>query len=273
MNSLSYPQYSAIIRTSASFPIVVDVIKALKGQSCPPKEIIIVDSKSTEEDRLKLGQMSDQLIIYPDEDFNFSKAINIGVERAKTDLVLIISSHVLMQDDRVMEQCFSYEGIWSESCIGACLYPSPSIAEGYKFRIMDRTNHSPYDGFSNSCAIIKKVYIDQRPFREEVFSAEDQEWAAYYLQRLNKCFIGISCSKLLYLNSRVNDIKKINEITSMAMYSFPELIKFKSLCKYFRLTIQSIRTGERRKFLLNFRILCELIMLRFRKIKRSSTYY
>jgi len=266
-------EYSAVIRTSSSFPLITDVIDALRKQSLPPKEIIVVDSKSSDEDRFKLREISDQLIIYPDEDFNFSKAINIGVKQVKTEFVLIISSHVLMQDSRIIEQCFSYDELRDENCLGACFYPSPNMPEGYALSVIDRFNLLPNRGFSNSCAMVKKSFIDQRNFREEVFSAEDQEWAAYYLRKSTKNFIAINCNKLLYLNKKVNDLKKVNEIVAMAMFAFPELLEVKSLLKFLRLSFRAIKAGDSRNFVLNLKIVVALLVLRFKKIKRKSAYY
>ena len=62
-------------------------------------------------------------------------------------------------------------------CLGCCFNAGGDAEKAYGVTYVDKRNFSLLLGLSNSCAFLRKQYIIDRPFREDVFSAEDQEWA------------------------------------------------------------------------------------------------
>lgn len=208
-------RYTAVIRTLNSFPLVQTVVDGLRNQSFPPEKIVVVDSGSSPEDCTRLKSMADVFVPYPDEPFNFSKAINIGVERVETPYLLIISSHYVLGESTIVERAL-------QACIeagaraffigNACFSHSP------RKEIRTQQNFDGGNGFSNACGFAPTDEVRRRPFREEVFSCEDQEWAAWYLRERGKIIVKINDPGIRYLNPRMNLTKLLNEHLALAYF-------------------------------------------------------
>jgi glycosyltransferase involved in cell wall biosynthesis len=270
MNSI---KYTALIRTHNSFPVVANVVCALKAQTMPPDKILAVDSASSSEQKLALIDLFDQVIEYPKEPFNFSKAINIGVAACNTEYVLIISSHVVITDPEIINRAVSKAVNEETSCLGYCFYPSAKSETNWLVQKINKHNFSPTLGLSNSCAFLKKQQIVARPFREDVFSAEDQEWSAYYLRNHNSYFFGISSYHIKYLNKHTNDLKKINEQRSMADFTHRQLLSPKYIIARFLRSLFALARKRPDRARLHMTIAKELLLAHFRKPIRKSSYY
>jgi glycosyltransferase involved in cell wall biosynthesis len=266
--------YTAVIRTFNSMPLLLSVIDALKQQTVPPDEIILVDSSNEKRQREDVLSLGYQVIRYPsDQEFNFSKAINIGVEKATTEYVLIISSHVVLNSKTLIEKCINITTTHDSNCLGYSIYPQESGNNKESFLKVDSRNFSPVIGLSNSCAFLKTINIVQRPFREDVFSAEDQEWVGYYLRNKNSFFYSIGSSDLLYLNENINIQKKINEEIAMAYFTHHQLRSPQNiLLRALRGAFALLRNRpERAKY--HWIVSKELLMTYFRKPYKKSRYF
>lgn len=270
MNTL---KYTALIRTYNSLPLVADVVAALLAQTMPPEKILAVDSASSPEQRLALDDLFDQVIDYPNEPFNFSKAINIGAAVCNTEYVLIISSHVVIQEPDIISRGVSYIANEVASCLGCCFNPHHLPERVWVIKKVDKNNFSPLLGLSNSCAFLKVQNILDRPFREDVFSAEDQEWAAYYLRNFNASFFRVISYHVKYLNKHLNDLKFINEEISMAYFTHRQLLSpIRIVARFLRALLATVRNRpERAK--LHMMIAKELFLANFRKPVKKSSYY
>jgi glycosyltransferase involved in cell wall biosynthesis len=207
--------YSAIIRTFHSFPLVEEVVRALRKQSVSPRSIIVVDSGSSEQDRTRLRQLADILIDYPPEPFNFSKAINLGVAKASTPFCLIISSHFLI-DDATLVACSIQQ---MEASGAGAFYVSNVRRQGAcKGAVITAANFTGFNGFSNACGFVPTATVRERRFREDVFACEDQEWAAWYLRERHGLILKIESPSIRYLNPRANLTKKLNEQLAVAAF-------------------------------------------------------
>lgn len=267
-------KYTALIRTYNSLPLVADVVAALRAQDVPPHRIIAVDSHSAPEQRAALEDIFDQVIDYPNEPFNYSKAINIGVDACDTPYVLIISSHVLLTDPYLISYGINHIAQGGARCLGCCFNQGGDYGKTYGVTQVDKHNFSLLLGLSNSCALLERRYIIDRPFREDVFSAEDQEWAAYYLRQRDACFFSFHSVYVKYMNPHVNDMKTMNEFVSMAYFTHPELRGPKYIIpRLARALLALIRLRpERAK--LHFTMAVELFMTNFRKpVRLTSAYY
>lgn len=265
-------EYTALIRTNNSLPLVEQVVAKLKSQSCPPKTILCVDSHSSPEQKLRLSEIFDVVVDYPQqEEFNYSKAINIGVEACLTAHVLIISSHVLLNSDQLIESCTDFLSEENE-CLGFSIYEAPQNANTVSLRV-DTSNFSPLIGLSNSCAFLRVRDINARPFREDVFSAEDQEWVAHYIRNHNAYFFSVGTPDMKYLNQYTNDLKKINEEVSMAYFTHPQLRSPKSITLRFLRAILAYVRNRPMRAKLHMIVAKELFLSHFRKPSRKSKYY
>lgn len=266
-------KYTALIRTYNSFPLVAEVVASLREQDEPPEKIIAVDSDSSPQQRLALQGICDQVIDYPKEPFNYSKAINIGIEACETEYVLIISSHVVLTDPYLISYGINHIAGGGDRCLGCCFNPGGDYGKTYGVTRVDKSNFSLLLGLSNSCALLKRQYIINRPFQEDVFSAEDQEWAAYYLRQQDASFFSFHSVYVRYLNPNVNDLKTMNEFISMAYFTHPELRGPKYIVPRLARALLAILRFRPERAKLHLTMAIELLLTNFRKPVRQSAYY
>lgn len=266
-------KYTALIRTYDSFPLVAEVVAALRAQAIPPEKIIAVDSHSCPEQRVALAEIFDQVIEYPAEPFNYSKAINLGIEACETEYVLIISSHVVLKDKYLISYGINHIANATGLCLGCCFNAGGDTEKTYGVTQVDKRNFSLLLGLSNSCAFLKKQYIVDRPFREDVFSAEDQEWAAYYLRQHDASFFSFHSIYVKYLNPYVNELKTLNEFVSMAYFTHRELRGPKYIVPRFARALLAFVRNRPERARMHFTIAVELFLTNFRKPVKRSAYY
>jgi glycosyltransferase involved in cell wall biosynthesis len=273
MGALGPMKYTALIRTYNSLPLVADVVANLRAQVRPPEKIIAVDSHSSAEQRAALRALVDEVIDYPDESFNYSKAINLGVAACDTEYVLIISSHVLLTDPNLITYGMNHISMSGERCLGCCFNQGGDIEKTYGVSWVDKNSFSLLLGLSNSCAFLKRRYIVERPFREDVFSAEDQEWAAYYLREHDANFYSFHSVFVKYLNPHVSELKTMNEFISMAYFTHPHLRSAKYVLPRLGRAMLAVLRFRRSRAKFHFTMAWELFMTNFRQPVRRSAYY
>lgn len=241
-------KYTAVIRTFNSMPLLNDVIDSLLKQSAPPSAIILVDSSNDESQRESILKLDYKVVNYPrGEEFNFSKAINIGVDAVETDLVLIISSHVVLADASLIERALALENFEQSKYLGFCLIPWSDANVTWKHTRVDKQNFSLDLCASNSCTLLKVKDIKDRYFREDVFSAEDQEWVAHYLRNHDAYFFNIISHDVKYMNVNFNTQKLINELVALAYFTFPEMLSLKYIAaRIFRSCLAGLRLRSER---------------------------
>lgn len=266
-------KYTALIRTYNSFPLVADVVANLRAQVIPPAKIIVVDSNSSSEQRLALNGLVDEVIDYPNEPFNYSKAINLGVAACETEYVLIISSHVLLTDPNLITYGINHIRMSGERCLGCCFNQGGDYEKTYGVSWVDKDSFSLLLGLSNSCAFLKRRYILERPFREDVFSAEDQEWAAYYLREHGAMFYSFHSVYVKYLNPHVSELKTMNEFISMAYFTHPQLRSAKYVLPRLGRALLAVLRLRPSRARFHFTMAMELFMTNYRKPVRRSAYY
>lgn len=208
-------EYDAVIRTDRCDATLVLAVAALREQTLPPRQIIFVDSSANDACTDQLRALGGQVVIYPAEPFNFAKAINIGITAAAAPHVLLMSSHVVLSSSNIVSQ--GCELARSQE-INA-LYWRVTESNDVVASAIDRQTFNGINGLSNACAMLPRHSVLQRPFREDVFSAEDQEWAGWYLREKGVRILQIKHPLVLYLNQHVNALKTVNEEIAIAYFS------------------------------------------------------
>lgn len=204
--------YSVVIRAHDMSPLLVSAVQCLRSQSLPPLEIVVVDSSGCVEVGKKLRELADVHVPYGTGQFNYSRAIHLGVAVAAADHVLIHSAHVALLDSQLVESAFQHAA--SAKCAVFYFRKGSSTA----FDNIDVTRFDGRNGLANSCAMIPRHLLLQRGFREEVFSAEDQEWAAWFIREQKGCVLRITSPACVYENPHLNIQKKVNEDLAIASF-------------------------------------------------------
>ena len=274
-------RYAALIRAYEFTPLVERAVACLRQQTLAPEKIIIVDSSKRLDTRRAFERLAESVVVYPDEEFNFSKAINVGVEANDLPWTLIFSSHVLLKSPDIIEtgwkaavergiDVVSWEGFPIE-----ILEAGSNI--GDELIEIDSKKFNGRNGFSNCAGLVATKLLEARPFREEVFSAEDQEWARFYLEKFNQPILKMQSSRFEYLNPNASgsswELKTINEVLAIGHYVNRRLIwPDRVLARYLRALLAMVRLRKDRAQL-HFSFATEMLLANFRPPNRRSRYF
>ena len=78
--SKNNPKYDCIIRTYNSELTIKEVLFKLESQTINPKQIIFIDNNSEDKTKKIISECGESILInYPNQKFNYSKALNIGI--------------------------------------------------------------------------------------------------------------------------------------------------------------------------------------------------
>lgn len=261
--------YTAVIRTFNSAPLVYDTIAAMRTQSVPPASIVIVDSGSDEIQRQKLQELGDFFVDISGKPFNYSFAINEGVKASTGTHVLIISSHMGIDDIHLIQRGIETMRRLDASGFYCCYNP----ANPWDEFLIDQTTFNSRNGLSNSCGFIPLVDALNRPFREEVFSAEDQEWAKWFIKERGQRMVRIETAHLRYLNPRFNFRKKINEELALACFVDHSLLSYRNIFKTLFMAAGSFVKGSFERARLRVELAGRLYQARKKSPEIGSRYF
>ena len=267
-------QYAAVIRAYEHTPLLEEVVVNLRRQTAPPQSIIIVDSSQDPNTRRHFGGLADLVVQYTDSEFNFSKAVNIGVAAHNLPLTLIVSSHVVFRQETLV-----YES-WVEASKQGCeivFWVSDEKNDCLISRI-EIGNFTGRNGISNSSTLIPSHLIKERPFREEVFAAEDQEFTRYYLRRFRRPILRIDTKAIEYLNPNHggtgwNETKLINEELAIGHFVNRRLIMPDRILARFLRGILAIIRNRPNRARVHFGVAKAFLLANFKPPKRKSRYF
>ncbi len=235
--------YGAIIRAHIRTEMFDNLISALRRQTLAPDQIIIVDSSSQRSAFEDLIAKDIRVVPYPEVPFNYSKAINFGVAANPCEYSLLISSHMTIEDHTLIER-----GIAIAASNGIDAMTWVGDLDGNKSEahfIIDRKNFHGQNGLSNSMSMVRTALYVQRPYREEVFSAEDQEWTSWYLKNMDGRIVRFVTPFLHYRNpyhsgNEFSELKVFNEELSLGhfvrrRFIYPDRIILRALRGVFAL--------------------------------------
>ncbi|THF49752.1 glycosyltransferase [Allorhizobium terrae] len=130
----SWPMVSIIIPSKDSYPLISRILNDLFERTDYPNfEVIVIDNGTSDEQVLSLYQQLAQTksnfsYVIEKETFNFSRAINRGITRAKGEHFLLLNNDVEVMESfwlKEMVSCLNFEGV---GIVGAkLLYPNNKI--------------------------------------------------------------------------------------------------------------------------------------------------
>lgn len=263
------PRYTALIRTFNSGPLVFDTIAALRAQTCPPSTILVVDSGTDGPELDRLKAVADRFIDISDRPFNYSHAINVGLPQCEGSHVLVISSHIGIASHLLIERAWAA----MNKCGADGFYCTSNTACGWKEQVINRSSFSGSNGLSNSCGFVPLPALEQRQFKEEVFSAEDQEWSVWFLRERGKALLRIETQEISYLNQRLNYTKMINEELAIAYFVDRRRLGLLNIVFWMFGALGSLAKGKAHRCQFKLAVARGLWAARSRQPVRSSKYF
>jgi glycosyltransferase involved in cell wall biosynthesis len=261
--------YAVLIRTLNSAQALPASVASLKAQSQAPTEWVFVDSGSTDA-TATLVPAGSKWHRYSAKEFNFSKALNEGLGLVREPFVLIISSHTrLVNPDAV---AYGLARLQEDNSLGGAYY-SDDTPGPLRHEVIDRQSFDGFNGLWNTCALVRMSLLRERSFREEVFSAEDQEWSGWLINQRGGRIARISGGERHCDNQHMGKPSKLlNEYVSIAYFTRRQLMSWSNIARQIRLATGPARMRRMgRRFYLT--LAWRLAACHFRPPAYQSKYF
>jgi rhamnosyltransferase len=181
---------SCIIRTLNEGAFIGELLDTLRNQNILTDmlEIIVVDSGSTDNTIEIVKSHNTKLVQIKKEDFNFSYALNLGIEQSTGDFLVILSGHAIPCDNFWLAKMLAHFDDQSVAGVYCKQIPWPDADpyEALRLEKMFASDSMIYDReipsaklhFSNAACCIRRSAWQQHPF-VVMPAAEDVEWAQW----------------------------------------------------------------------------------------------
>ena len=241
--------YSVIIRTKNSGKTIEACLESLLHQTIKPSEIVVVDSGSTDETMSIIKKYNITLLHYPiNVSFNYSRALNLGIEKTVTPYILILSSHVCFLNEKSVFLMF--ESLNKESkCIAVSMDRTDSKVQT-KISCIDEIEKEIIDNESfkgkamfNFCSFIHKSSWEKYPFNINIPTCEDQDWSYNFIKEEYYAEIILN-SRVYYNNPYYNAKKDALETFTIGKWVYPYYISYQYMKEMFKTGIKEIIEGK-----------------------------
>ena len=188
---MSDPLISFVIRTYNEQEFLGLLLDKLKAQAnvTSDREVIVVDSGSTDNTVEIAKARKTSLIEIAKEHFDYSSALNIGINASHGDVIVIISAHAIPVTDQWLQLML---GHFKDNNVAGVFCRQIPWPEAYwrevrrlenMFADSSRTfqlEDAEYVRFSNAASCIRRSAWEKHPFIMP--AAEDLEWAAWMVK-------------------------------------------------------------------------------------------
>ncbi len=183
-----FPRCSIVIRAYNEEKHIGRLLAGILQQTITDHEIILVDSGSTDATRAIASRYPVKIVHISPEDFTFGRSLNLGIEQAKSEFVVIASAHVYpiypdwlsrlldpFEDPHVALVYGMQRGNtttkFSEQQLFAKLFPNDSVV------------HQRHLFCNNANSAIRRSLWLERKYDEEITGLEDMEWAKWAIEQ------------------------------------------------------------------------------------------
>jgi rhamnosyltransferase len=178
-------EIGVVIRTLDEAELIGRCLETLHGQRGGHElDIVVVDSGSTD-DTVAIAEAGGARVVHmAPEDFDYSKALNLGIEEARGEHLAILSAHAIPIDDGWLEHMLApFEDPKVAGVAGRQIaWPEAPWSEVQRLRVCFGDTrieyHDPGDEqllFSNAASVIRRDVWREHPFT--LPAVEDLDWA------------------------------------------------------------------------------------------------
>ena len=176
-------KYTVVIRCKNEARWLPDCRKGLGLQSAGPTDVIFVDSGSTDGSKELAASFGWSLVKYPkNEAFNYSKALNIGLEECETEYALLLSAHCLLASVHSVSRLLSTASRQGAAGVFGRQLPT---SQSHPIDVRDlltvfgreRIVYCQHPFFHNAFSLIRKDIWLRHRFDEQINGIEDRLWA------------------------------------------------------------------------------------------------
>lgn len=189
MIAMSPLTLGVLIRFSNSASTLPAVLEAIKKQTLQPDVLLGVNSGSTDASSAYILAAGGQVVKWTPP-YDHSKVLNFGLNLLPTDLVLILSSHTVLESPDSLAQMVAAMRDPAAACVSLAWDDDPFYSDAITFAELQHKGLRFGSFYSNSMGLIRRSLWRRVPFDESLPTAEDYAWA---LEQLNG---GHTCLRL-----------------------------------------------------------------------------
>ena len=155
---------------------------------------MVVDNESSDDSVEIAKQHSARVVTLPELEFSYGRAINVGIEHARGDVVVLLSAHALPLGSHFLQGCaeaMSDPQVAAAKCQDAHHWP---VREWYQPRDLEyQTEHEKLNAIKDrewwtlypiaTCCVVRKSVWQDIRFDELLECSEDKHWADEVLRQ------------------------------------------------------------------------------------------
>ncbi len=184
------PQSSIIIRTFNEARYLGQTLEAIARQKGPTREVIVIDSGSTDNTVVIACSHSVRVYGIAKESFHYSSALNLGAQLARGQYLVNLSAHAVPQTDTWLANLVTPMQEDKEIA-GVCgrEIPLEDWASPFERKLLhdmfrpEKREMTESFFFSNANSSVRRDLVLEIPFDEDIDWGEDQVWAHAVHQR------------------------------------------------------------------------------------------
>lgn len=182
---------SAIVRVHNEGQWLNRCLRAIAHQRQPVDEVVIVDNESSD-NSLEIAESYGAKIVHiTKEDFTFGRALNVGIDMARNEIILILSAHCVPVDEMWSSYLAGYFAPQGDKAICGVYGRQEPLPETNPHDTRDlwttfreeRQIQSSDFFFHNANSAILKKHWEQVPFDEQINGVEDRAWAKTQIRK------------------------------------------------------------------------------------------
>ncbi len=241
---------SVILRTRNSGSVLYRCLNSLFFQNDVELEILVVDCGSVDNTISVSEEFNCKIIQYPLEkiSFNYSKALNLGIQQSRGQNILIISSHVWLPNPNSLKWMLEHLKINDRIKAVSLARSNEAGRLNHNVLIPSVIEVSRKDfngqGMFNYCSLIRKSDWEMRSFNEDIPTCEDQEWIWYWMQKEDASSLILQSPLAGYDNPNYNVAKDVQEYYTMGKYVFPYYSSFLFLFDLYKKVFQFLKVKQ-----------------------------
>jgi glycosyltransferase involved in cell wall biosynthesis len=180
------PSVGVLIRFSNSGETLPEVLAALRRQTLWPDAILGVDSGSQDLSRQLIEAAGGTVLRWPHA-YEHSRVLNFGLRHLDTDLVLILSSHTVLEDATTLARMVEAMRDPLTACVSLKWDHDPYYSDSITWQELMAKGLKFGSIYSNSMGMIRRHFWMREAFDESLPTAEDYAWAISQVKSGHVC--------------------------------------------------------------------------------------
>lgn len=205
-----------IIRISNNEKVIKRTLDGIVKQEGIEIRFIIVYNNSFDKTLGIINSYNKENVVikYPDEDFSYSKALNLAIPHIKAKYTLVISSHSVINNIKTLS--YAIEQFNKDKSLVACVCAGHDM--GFlNHTVIDLHSFNGWNGAWNTATLYNSEKLVQQPFSEALFICEDQYWSNYWLKLGFKIIHIFGCGRE-YNNLNFKVSRKVKEWDAISYF-------------------------------------------------------